>query len=175
MAAVAYGGDRLQEILEKVTVQLGFHVAFEQSLWAWSQAGLLSTAALKLNWSQGECPWLKLWSAFFPCHCRFFQLWMMFVIAWKAIQVWRRFPEGTIYWIWECIVVWKKFMLTFAHLHRTHWKVSIVTTNIILISVFQSVKILSCKLFLPGCPHWGAREQIGTNWDKEKKTNRKIG
>lgn len=56
MAAVAYGGDRLQEILEKVTVQLGFHVAFEQSLWAWSQAGLLSTAALKLNWSQGECP-----------------------------------------------------------------------------------------------------------------------
>ena len=39
-------------------------------------------------------------------------------------------------------------MLIFAHLHRTHWEVIIVTTSIMLIVVFQSVTILSCNVFL---------------------------
>ena len=39
------------------------------------------------------------------------------------------------------------------HLHRTHRDVSIVTTIIILIAVFQNVRILSHNFFLNGCPH----------------------
>ena len=54
MTAVAYGGGLLQEILEKVTVQPGFLIAFEQVLWPCSQARLLSTAALKLKLGRKE-------------------------------------------------------------------------------------------------------------------------